>query len=188
VSTASSELTAKRVELFKMALPTLARVAVLLDPASPSSAPSLAETATAAQVLGLRLQSFPVRTSADIDAAFETMAGALVQGVIVLPGGGTISIEGPRIAQLALVQRLPIIGSNRTTAEAGGLLSYGANNAAMVKRAAVHVDRILKGSKPGDLPIELPSVFDFVVNLKTAQALGVTIPQAMLQQATEVIQ
>ena len=183
---------AKRLEFFKDALPTLARLGVLIDVAVESTATVegvLSQLAPIARDLGLELVPAEVRTLDELDGAFEAMAGAGAGGVLPM-----VRIEwlynGPerRIVADALRHRLPTTGTLRPWAAAGALTTYSVDIVAMFDRAAVLVDKILRGAHPGDLPIENPDRFELVINLKTARALGLTIPPAVIARATEVIQ
>ena len=144
-------------------------------------------TATAAEVLGLHVQSMDVRSADDLPGAFDVASRDRVDGLLV-PQTPLIGRNQGLIADLALKHHLPSIGIFRSYAGAGGLLTYGPDLYALSRRAATYVDKILKGAKPADLPVEQPTKFDFAINLRTAQALGLTIPQSVLLQATEVIQ
>jgi ABC-type uncharacterized transport system substrate-binding protein len=180
-----SELEAKRLELLTEALPNASRVVALYDPAT--SPTVLREAEAAAERLKLRFNVVSVRTPEDLDSAFrkakEWQAAALA--VLASP---LFSSQRVRIAELALVGRLPAIFSSRLYVEAGGLMSYGPDLRAAIRHAAVLVDKILKGAKPADLPVEQPTKFELVINLKTAKALGLTIPQSLLVRADEIIQ
>ena len=180
------ELIGKQLELLKEVVPKLSRVAVLSNPGNASNAPQLREAEVAARALGVRLQPLEVRDPSEIDSAFAAMtrerAGALI--VLVDP---IIFVHRRRVADLAAKSRLPSVYGVRGHAEAGGFMSYGADFADMSRRAATFVDKILKGAKPADLPVEQPTKFKLVVNLKTAKALGLTIPQSVLIRADEVI-
>jgi len=144
-------------------------------------------TATAAEVLGLHVQSMDVRSADDLPGAFDVASRDRVDGLLV-PQTPLIGRNQGLIADLALKHHLPSIGIFRGYAGAGGLLAYGPDLHALGRLAATYVDKILKGANPAELPVEQPTVFDFAINLKTAQALGLTIPQQVLLQATEVIQ
>jgi putative ABC transport system substrate-binding protein len=180
-------LAAKQLELLNETIPGLSRVAVLWNPTNPGSAPQLREAEAAAGILGLRLQPVEARGLDELDGAFAAMTTAQADGLIVIVDANLLDHRA-RIAALAGKSRLPAEYGLREHVEAGGLMSYSANLAEMFRRAAYYVDRILKGAKPADLPVEQPTTFEFVINLKTAQALGLTIPQHVLLQATEVIQ
>jgi putative ABC transport system substrate-binding protein len=185
----SAELNGKRLELLHDVLAGAPRVAVLWNASHPTKARELADTQSAAETLGLQIQSLPVRAADDFVGAFESATRAPAHALMVLEDG----LVHPRpqltrLAELAAQSRLPSIYPDKSFAEVGGLMAYGPNRDASVRRAATYVDKILKGAKPADLPIERPMRFDFVINLRTAQALGLTIPQHVLYQATEVIQ
>jgi putative ABC transport system substrate-binding protein len=180
-------LAAKQLELLKEAVPGLSQVAVLWDPANPGNTPQLRAVAGAAAALGVRLQPVEVRDPDELDGAFQAMLNEQADGLIVLVDVMLFIHRAP-IADLAGKSRLPAVYGRREHVEAGGLMGYAPNLSDMYRRAAYYVDRILKGTKPADLPVEQPREFDFVINLKTAQALGLTIPQHVLLQATEVIQ
>jgi putative tryptophan/tyrosine transport system substrate-binding protein len=181
------ELTAKRLQLLQEVVPSLSRVAVLWNPAFPSAAQSFEETQGAAPLLGLQLSSLELRQGEQLDRLFAATARERDDGLVVLTDAITVT-QQEHIAALALEHRLPAIFDRRDFALAGGLMGYGPDFADMARRAAVFVDRILKGTKPADLPIERPQRFEFVINLQTAQTLGLTIPSHLLAQATEVIQ
>jgi putative tryptophan/tyrosine transport system substrate-binding protein len=184
------ELVPKRVELLKQALPTITRIAALWHPGSFSGRTNqdmLKGTEAAARALGVQLQLVGVRGPEEIDRAFSTMTRERAQALVALPIPGLAS-ERRRIVDLAVKHRLPSMFNQRDFVELGGLLSYGASIPDLLRRSATHVDKILKGAKPGDLPIEQPTRFELVINLKTAKALGLTIPPSLLQRADEVIQ
>jgi putative ABC transport system substrate-binding protein len=181
------ELGPKRLQLFAEALRGISRVAVLWD-ASVGPA-HRARLDAAAQSLALQLQTLEVRGPEDLDGALETANARRAEALFVAwDPMSMFNAYRHRIADLAASRRLPWTGGSRDFAEVGALLTYGANFPSMYRRAASHVDKILKGTKPADLPVEQPTTFDFVINLRTAQALGLTIPQHVLLQATEVIQ
>jgi putative ABC transport system substrate-binding protein len=180
-------LAGKWLELLKEALPAISRVALLSDPLNSSADGYLRELARASELLQIRLQAFDVTDPEGLAVVFSAMREEHAEA-LVLMGGGRVSGQRSRIAALALATRLPALAEWRDFTTAGGLLSYGPSTAELVRRAASFVDRILKGAKPADLPVEQPTTFDFVINLKTAQALGLTIPPHVLLQATEVIQ
>ena len=187
VITASADIAAKWLELLRETLPTLSRVALLSDPTVNITVVHLREMERAAAILGVRLQSLNLGEPAELPDAFTAMQQGHAEGLILLPGGRA-GAQRSRIAELALAQRLPAVSEWREFAEAGGLIAYGTNSANLSRRAATFVDKILKGAKPADLPVERPMRFDLVINAKTAQALGLTIPQHVLLQVTEVIQ
>ncbi len=184
----SSELSAKRLELLKELIPQVSRVAALSDRTARGSALNVRDTEVAARSLGIALQSVAVRPDPrDYDAAFVAIKRAGAGAVIVVQSSAIFS-SYQRIAALALTHRLPSAGGSKEYAEAGGLFTYGADFPDLFRRAAVFVDKILKGAKPADLPVEQPTKFEFVINLKTAKALGLTIPQSILVRADEIIQ
>jgi putative ABC transport system substrate-binding protein len=180
-------LTGKRVELLKQLLPALTRLAMFQDVEGPGNAEPVAGAQPVASTLGIQLQVLPVRSANELDAAFEAAIREHAEALLVL-GSTFFQLNRTRIIELAAQHHLPAIYGKREWAEAGGLVTYAANDAASFRNAATFVGKILKGAKPADLPIEQPSEFDLVINLKTARALGLTIPPSMLQQATEVIQ
>jgi putative ABC transport system substrate-binding protein len=183
----NEELDAKRLELLKEVIPSLTRVAVFSNPADPNASSLSTVAERTARSLGLQLQLIPVRSGADLAAAFST-ATRLGADAGTLLGAPMFFSYQARLAELAAEHRLPLIIPWKQFPEAGGLMSYGANIPDLHRRAAVDVDKILKGVKPGDLPIAQPTEFDFVINLKTAKALGLTIPQSLVVRANEVIQ
>ena len=187
VTTLHRELSGKRLELLKEMVPGMARVAVLWNPVEVSAVRQLRDTEDAARVLGLQVHALEVRGLDDFAGAFAAARKGRADGVTVLAGPG-IAEHPARIADLAVQSRLPTIFLQRVFVEAGGLMSYAASNRTMARRAAYYVDRILKGATPADLPIEQPMKFELVINLKTAKALGLTIPPSLLFQANEVIQ
>jgi len=178
------EIAGKRLQLLREVAPTVARIAVLSDPSQPAD---LRGTEAAAQALGVQLQVWKVRSGGELDRAFAAIARERAAGIIIL-GSTTLFAYRARIAQLAVRHRLPTSAWARELTEAGCLMSYGPNLPDVVRRAAYFVDKILKGAKPGDVPIEQPTKFDLVINLKTAKALGLTIPPSLLGRADEVIQ
>jgi len=181
------EVSGKRLELLQEAVPTLSHVAVLWNPDVPVSTLGFKETQTAAHALGLQLQSLEVRGPDEFDQAFAAMTSEHADALVVL--SNPLFFEHRRqLAELAVKHRLPAIFLFREYVEAGGLMAYGANLNDMWRRAASYMDRILKGTKPADLPVEQPVKFELFINLKTAKALGVTIPPTLLFQADEVIQ
>jgi putative ABC transport system substrate-binding protein len=187
VSFMSNDLAAKRLELLKQASSRIARVAVLYNPDEPPSAPELRETEAAARTIGVTLQPLEGRQPGDLDGLFAAAARQRADALLVFAHGFAALNRG-RIIELAARHRLPTMYGYREYVDAGGLMAYGANIQGMVRRAASYVDRILKGAKPGDLPIEQPTKFELVINLKTAKALGLTIPQPLLLRADEVVQ
>jgi putative ABC transport system substrate-binding protein len=187
LSAMTRELGGKRLELLKLAVPTLSHPAILWSPADPAMPASFAEVRTAAQILGLTLQSLEVDDARDLAPAFAVAVRDGVDGLLVLPTGFIIR-NRQAIVDLAAAYRLPAMYPYRDFVIDGGLMNYGPSFVAMFRRAAYYVDRILKGTKPADLPIEQPMTFDFVVNMKTARELSITFPREILLQVTEVIQ
>ncbi len=182
-----TELGGKRLELLKEAVPKVARVAVLYEPASPAGVRELKEVLpVAARALGLTLRSWEVRGADGFDRVFAALNKQRPDGLYV-PEGALMRANGKRIAGFALKSRLPSMYTIREAVDAGGLMSYGADLADSYRRVAIYVDKILKGAKPGDLPVEQPTKFELVINLKTAKAIGVTIPQSVLYRADKVI-
>jgi putative ABC transport system substrate-binding protein len=180
------ELTAKRLQLLKEAIPRVARVAVLWNPDSPYSAKMIEELKAAAPSLSIELSFVGVRTPEQFGPAFSAVSRARAQALYIIEDPFFFT-HRPTLLKLALKARLPAIYGERQFPDEGGLMSYGANFGDMFRRSAGYVDKILKGAKPGDLPIEQPTKFELVLNLKTAKALRVTIPQSNLLQADEVI-
>jgi putative ABC transport system substrate-binding protein len=181
------ELTEKRFELLKQLIPRASRVAILRDPENRSSALSARDAESVAKSLGVVVQAVSVRGPRDLDAAFLAMKRARTDAIIFAENTLFIA-DRRRIADLALKYRLPMMAAAKEYAQAGALISYGTDYLDLFRRAAMYVDKILKGAKPDHLPIEQPTKFELVINLKTAKALGLTIPQSLLQRADEVIQ
>jgi len=185
VSTLSSEISEKRLELFKEAIPGIRRVAVVWNAANPGMALQFRAMQNAARVLGLALHSLDVRSPDDVDRAVAAASEERVEGLIVLPG---IPVRYPtQVVDFAATHRLPAIYAEREHVQAGGLMSYGPHYRDISRRAAVYVDKILKGAKPADLPVETPWKFELIINLKTAQAMDLTLPPTILSLADEVI-
>ena len=181
------ELGGKRLELLKEAVPKLARVAVLYDPAS-SSLHEVKELLPAdAHALKLTIQPWEIRAADDSEKVFAALNKQRPDGLYALIAGGAMRPNQKRIAGFALKSRLPSVFATRAAVDAGGLMSYSADIADSYKRVAYYVDRILKGAKPADLPVEQPTKFELVINLKTANQIGLTIPQSMLYRADKVI-
>jgi putative ABC transport system substrate-binding protein len=184
----SRELGGKRLELLKEAVPKLARVAVFYDPANRPSAIEVKEVLpVAARALGMTIQAWEIRTADGFDAAFAALNKESPDGLYVPGGGPLINTNQKRIADFALKSRLPSMYYDRDFVNAGGLMYYGADIAESYRRVAYYVDRILKGAKPADLPVEQPTKFEFVINLKTAKQIGLTIPPNVLGRADRVI-
>ncbi len=187
VNLLTTELNMKRLEILTASVPGVSRVAVLVDPSVPIVASLVRDVQDAARSLRVNIQVVEARNAREIDQAFAAMARERAGALLVLAHPLFLT-EREHIVTLAAKSRLPGIYEQREFAEAGGLLSYGANFADMYRRLATYVDKILKGVKPGDLPVEQPSKFELVINLKTAKALGLTIPPALLQRADQVIE
>jgi putative ABC transport system substrate-binding protein len=187
LSLQSPELSGKRLGLLKEIVADLSRVAVLSDPDDPPVVFSLRETKVAAQALGIELHFVEVRRREDFDSAFAALTRVQPGALVVLPAS-IMTRYAERIANLALNGRMPAISYFREFPAAGGLLSYGPNLGDLSRRAAVYVDKIFKGIKPADLPVEQPTKFMLVINLRTAEALGLTVPWTMLARADEVIE
>jgi putative ABC transport system substrate-binding protein len=182
-----SETMAKSLELLKGTVPGLTRVAVIWDPATPSHRPALKAVEDMGRALGLRLQTVPVRSTTEFDSAFSAIVRERAGAVLVLStplfmGGAK------RLAELALTYKLPTMFGPREHVEAGGLLSYSPDRADLYRRAAAYVDKILKGANPADLPVQQATKFELVINLNTAKAIGLKIPQAVLVRADQIIE
>ncbi len=179
-------ISGKQLELLKEAFPTVSHVAVLANPANPPTAHLLRETELAARALGLRLRVVQVREPKDFDDAFATMKNERVPALLVIPDPLVNDNRG-RIVAFAATNRLPAIYPYSTFVDVGGLMSYGVDLSDLNRRAATYVDKILKGAKPAELPVEQPTKFDLVINLKTVKTLGLTIPPSLLARADQVI-
>jgi putative tryptophan/tyrosine transport system substrate-binding protein len=188
LSNITAELSGKRLELLKEAVPGLARLAFLWNPDVRGAVLDYKETEERARSLRLELRSLEVYTAEDLERAFATLRGERPQAVIVAAANLVMFARRTAIAQFAQSNRLASMYAAREYVDAGGLMSYGANVSDMFRRSALYVDKILKGAKPADLPVEQPTKFELVINLKTAKALGLTIPQTLLLRADEVIQ
>ena len=186
VAVASAPLAGKRLQLLKETVPGLARPAVLWNSTLPDALLGWQETTSAAEVQGLQLLSLAVRQASDFDGAFNVATRERADALIAL-GDPLVFTQLSRIVRFTKEHQLPGIYNWREAVVDGGLMAYGPSITANYRRAAFYVDRILKGTKPADLPVELSTTFDFVINLQTAQALGLTIPQHVLLQATEII-
>jgi putative ABC transport system substrate-binding protein len=181
------ELVGKQLELLKEVAPKVSRVAVLQNPGDPAHPPMVQQADGAARALGVQLRILHARTPSEIEAAFAAMRSQRARGLLVLRDPLFLA-RRTQIEALAAKGRLPAVYGIREHAEAGGLMAYGASLPYMYRRAATYVDKILKGAKPADLPVEQPTRFELVINLKTAKALGLTIPQSVLIRADQVIQ
>jgi ABC-type uncharacterized transport system substrate-binding protein len=187
ISFFTSELVGKRLQLLKEAIPDVTRVAQLVNPLAQISRLYIDLTQTAAAQLGLTVERFEARSRDELEPAFEAMAKAGMQAVVTNSDGLSYT-QRELIGHLALKTRLPAAVYMRETLVAGTLLSYGVDSSAICRRAAVYVDKILKGAKPGELPVEQPTKFEFLLNLKTAKALSITVPALLLYQADQVIE
>jgi len=187
VTTFSTELTAKRIELLKELVPNLSRIALLHNMGNPAAPPEWEETKTAARSLGLQAELLDVRSEADLGRAFE-LAGRQHVDALLIGADGLTQLHQQMIVDLVARNRLPASYPAREFVEAGGLIGYAVNYPDLYFRFAGFVDKIFKGAKPGELPVEQPTKFELVINLKTAKSLGLTIPQSLLLRADEVIQ
>ncbi len=183
LSGTTAELGGKTLELIREILPSVRRVAVLANAADPFTKPFLEQLLSAGQTMGLKVQPVMVRGAEEFDAAFAEIKGQFADAVIVQP-----SLLRKRAVELAMQHRLPAISPTRSFAAEGGLMAYAANQTDLFNKAAVFVDKILKGAKPADLPVLQPTRFDLVLNLATAKALGIKIPPALLARADEIIE
>lgn len=181
------ELAAKRLEFLKQVVPQASRVAIIWDPGYSDFAADWSALKKAAEALQTTLQSIEVRGPAEFETAFATMAGNGSDAFMTFADSMTY-VHAKRLAETAASRRIPGIYAYQEISDAGGLMSYGPNIPDMFRRASVFVDKILKGSKPGDLPIEQPTKFGLVINLKTAKALGITVPQPLLLRADRMIE
>jgi putative ABC transport system substrate-binding protein len=187
VSFLSLELVGKRIELLKDAMPRLTRVSILASPEHPGEQAELRASQAAAKTLGVALEYFPVRTEPELEQAFAAIPRSRSEAVVVFPDALTLRTR-ERIARFGVEHRMPVVSGWAQYAESGCLLTYGPNLRVSYRRLATYVDRILKGAKPAELPVELPTSVELVVNLKTAKALGFTIPPAVLARADQVLE
>jgi putative ABC transport system substrate-binding protein len=187
VTAMRQDLNAKRLEILKEAIPHAARIAVLTNPATPVHEADLQDLGVTSRVLGVAFHVLEVRRADDLEDAFTAMTRVGADALLVLAEPLLIDHLSGRIADLAATHRLPTMYNWKRSVEAGGLMAYGPSNTGMAQRAAHYVDRILNGAKPADLPVEQPTKFEFVINLKTAKALGLTIPPTIHLQADAVI-
>jgi putative tryptophan/tyrosine transport system substrate-binding protein len=188
LSTNSPELVGKRLQLVKDAFPQVTRLAVLFNALSPVSESFVRESEVSAQALRLQIERAPVRSGADLEGAFAALVSKHLDAVLVIEDPTLFRREMGRITQLAVKHRLLTVVGVSSYVRDGALMSYGANFDHMFRRTAFYVDRILKGAKPGELPVEEPTKFELVINLKTAKALGLTIPPSVLGRADQVIE
>ena len=187
LSILTGELVSKWLQLLTEIVPGLARVAVLSNPLNPSSAPLLEQTKAAAQSLGVEIHVAEVQGPDRFESAFAAIKAARAGALIVLPDGMLYS-QHPRIVTFSAASHLPALFGQKEVVEAGGLIAYGPNIPASFRRSAAYVDKILQGAKPADLPVEQPTIFELVVNLETARAIGLTVPASILLRADEVIE
>ena len=187
LSLVAPELSGKRLELLKETVPEISHVAVLANPANPLTVAQLRETQRAAEALQVQLHVVEVRGPQELDRAFSAHRSLRADALIMLMDPMFIS-QRTRMVELTATSRLPAMYGLREDAEAGALMAYGPNFPDMFRRAATYVDKILRGAKPGDLPIKEPTKFELVINLKTAKALGLTMPSTLLARADEVIE
>ena len=187
LATMSPQLAGKRIELLKEIVPKLSRAAVIWNPQSEVSILQWKEIQAPARQLGVQLHSLEVRSADDFDRAFKDANAARV-GALILFAAPVVTTNLKRIADFAAKSRLPSMFQFSYFADAGGLVAYGPHREDLYRRSATYVDKILKGAKPGDLPVELPTKFELVINMKTAKAIGVTIPQSILVRADRVIE
>jgi putative ABC transport system substrate-binding protein len=182
-----TETNVKSLELLKEALPNVSRVAVLYEPATPSHGPGLKAAQEAGPSLGLQIQAVAAASAADFESAFASMTKEGAQAVLVL--STPLFINGAKpLAELGLKHKLPSLYGPKQHVQAGGLMSYSPDRSDLWRRGAGYVDRVLKGAKPADLVVQQPTKFELVINLKTATAIGITIPPAFLVRADEVIE
>lgn len=182
-----TETNVKGLELFKEAISSLSRVGVVFDPATPSHVPGLKAIEAAGPLLGLRIQAVPVRSASEFESAFAAMTRERCDGVLVLSTPLFIAGAKP-LAELAIRHKLPSLFGPRHHVETGGLMSYSPSRADLWRRGAVFVDKIFKGAKPADLPVQQPTKFELVINLKTAKTIGLKIPEAFLLRADQVLE
>ncbi len=187
MSLISAELSGKRIGILKEAMPSISRIAVLWNPMNPNTVGLLHDTKGASQSLGIQVQVLEVRNGAEIDAAFQSALKGGAQALVTVQDA-LFTLQRARIAELARKRRIPTMSGESGFAAAGGIMNYGPNIADPWRHAATFVDKILKGAKPGDLPVEQPEKFELVINLKTAKALGLTIPPSLLARADQVIE
>src|SRR5262245_2375194 len=187
LATLRPELSGKRLELLKEGVPSLSRVAPFASSASPEHAQVLKETELAAGALGVKLQFLDIRSPKDFETSFQAALKGRAEAILVRVRGPILSPQRGEFAKLAVKNRLPVIYEGAEEVEAGGLMSYGVNFLDLYRRAATYVDKILKGAKPADLPVEQPIKFEFIINLQAAKQTGLTIPPNVLARADKVI-
>ena len=187
LSMLQTELVAKELELLKSILPKVTKIGVVWNPTTPSHPPAVKSVEAAAQKLAVKIRLLPARTVEEFDEALAIMRREQVSAFLVISSPLSYS-QRARLADIALKQRLPGMWGSRENVEAGGLISYGADLNDLFRRAAKYIDKILKGANPGDLPVEQASIYELAINLKTAKALEIKVPQSVLLQATKVIE
>src|SRR5262249_33956852 len=187
LSSSSRDLVGKRLQYLKEVVPALSRVALLVNPHTPTAEVFVEETRAAGAAAGLIIQPFAARVLSELEPAFDAMVKNGMQALITATGG-TVFQWRALIPQLALARQLPFCAFSRETFEFGALMSYGTDQIEMVRRSAVYADKILKGAKPGDLPVEQPTTFELLLNFKTAKALGLRFPTSLVTTATEIIE
>jgi len=188
LSTFTSDIIEKRLQLFTEVFPGLSRVAQLVNPDAPVARRNVESIRAAAEKLRLTIQTFEARTMDELKPAFDAMKVAAMQGVTSGPGEGLPFSGREAIAKLALSNKLALCALSKETFEPGALMSYAPDQIAICRRAAIYVDKILKGARPSEIPVEGPTKFEFLINLKTAKALGIDVPSIMISRADEVIE
>lgn len=181
------QLNEKRLDLLRELSPSISRVTLLTNPIHPGEKLEVAESQKVAAALGMKLNYLQVRTPAEFDAAFQAMRDAQTEAIVAVPDN-LIMLARDQLAQFALQQKIPVISGWGEFAHSGGLMTYGPNSRKFFRRLAVYVDKILKGAKPSELPVEQPTTFELVINLKTAKAIGLAVPGTLIAQADEVIE
>ena len=187
LSNLGADLSGKRLELLKEIAPRISRVAVMTNKTVVSNPQALKETELAAQALRLKLQQIDVPSADEIEPAFRAANKGRAEAIVIMIGGPILNSHGSQIRELAVKNRLPAMYARSNDVEAGGLASYNPNTDELFRRAATYVDKILKGAKPADLPVEQPTKFEFIINLKAAKQIGLTIPPNVLVRAEKVI-
>jgi putative ABC transport system substrate-binding protein len=186
LSSVSPEMSGKQLELLKEIVPKLSRLALVGDASEPGNAAAVKEARLAAESFGVHLQQLEIQALTDIEIVFREVRNGHAEAVLMLPSAVLLS-QRREIAELAIKNRLPATYNRPEYVEAGGLMSYGASITDLFRRAAIYVDKILKGAKPADLPVEQPTKFEFIINLKTAKQIGLTIPPNVLARADRVL-
>jgi len=187
LSNLGRELSGKRLELLKEIVPKLSRVAVFGISTQPGNAQALKEIELAAGAFGVKLQYLDVLRPKDVETAFREASKGRADAVLMMASGPVLNPRRKEILELAVKSRLPVIYTGRASVEAGGLMAYGVNQNDLDRRAATYVDKILRGAKPADLPVEQPTKFEFIINLKAAKQIGLTIPPNVLARADRII-